>query len=349
MTVDHFPCSLREYTFQFIGYVTVAEGFVFLSGFIAGFIFTKIAHDHDDAALWRYALRRARTIYLYHLGLFIILLLMIRIFATDDFMEVSWQFLQRQSPGVALIMIATMLYQPLLMEILPMYCVFMLLTPLVVKQITSNREILVLAASVVVWGAAQLGLQDYLVSITPIPFSIRLGAFDIFAWQLLFVGGVYFGSKGRTSFGKTSIARRRAVFLFASTIALLLFLCRHKLLVGDRIVKAVEPLVDHGAVGPLRLLNFGAVCLVIAWVYHLLKPSIVVRALARLGMHSLQIYSFHILLVFIACFFLAAITVGEAGKIIIALLGVSCLFLLALCLKKQPSPLRLRKSSQAQQ
>jgi hypothetical protein len=52
---------------------------------------------------------------------------------------------------------AVLIYQPRLFGILPMYAVFMLLLPLLLQQMAKGRAVLIWAASITLWLAAQLG------------------------------------------------------------------------------------------------------------------------------------------------------------------------------------------------
>ena len=81
------------------------------------------------------------------------------------------------------------MYQPTLSDILPMYCIFLLFTPLVLDQMMKGRAWLVGMTSAGLWCAAQWGIGDasYMV-----PW-INLGTFNILAWQAYFVAGQYLG------------------------------------------------------------------------------------------------------------------------------------------------------------
>ena len=82
-----------------------------------------------------------------------------------------------------------MLYQPTLSDILPMYCIFLLFTPIVLDQMMKGRAWLVGVISISLWCAAQWGIGD---TSFVVPW-IRLGSFNILAWQAYFVAGQYLG------------------------------------------------------------------------------------------------------------------------------------------------------------
>lgn len=56
--------------------------------------------------------------------------------------------------------IATFLFQPTFMDILPQYIVYMLFAPVLVKLCLDGKWAYVMAGSLLVWMAGQLGLQQ---------------------------------------------------------------------------------------------------------------------------------------------------------------------------------------------
>src|SRR6202011_541714 len=69
MTLAHLPTQARVVTNQQLGFVTEAEGFVFLSAFLTGRIFGRIANESGFAAVIRRLWTRAPRLYGYHLFL----------------------------------------------------------------------------------------------------------------------------------------------------------------------------------------------------------------------------------------------------------------------------------------
>jgi hypothetical protein len=80
---------------------------------------------------------------------------------------------------------------PSLIDILPMYIVFILLTPVARKVARSLGWETVLFVSFMVWAGAQFGLRDWVYRHTDL-FGLQVpesstGAFDLYGWQLLWM------------------------------------------------------------------------------------------------------------------------------------------------------------------
>src|SRR5260370_9177170 len=67
MIVDHSPSQLRFFTDQPIGFFSTAEGFVFVSAFLAGMLFRRRADELGFAAPRSATMSRALRIYRAHL------------------------------------------------------------------------------------------------------------------------------------------------------------------------------------------------------------------------------------------------------------------------------------------
>ena len=135
MTVDHLPPTLiRKFTWQTFGFFSAAEGFVFLSGLVAGQVYGRVAITQGVAAVSQRALRRALTLYLTNAGLMTLVILAAR----AGLVTLGTGF----NPGWSL-WIKTMLCieTPMDSEILRMYCIFLLLLPGVFWALMNNRFI----------------------------------------------------------------------------------------------------------------------------------------------------------------------------------------------------------------
>src|SRR5690606_33813805 len=87
-------------------------------------------------------------------------------------------------------------YQPRYMDVLPLFCGFLLISPLVVSGFLRKPYYLVLFCSVGCWIFAQYySLSTFLVSLARylgLPY-LNQSPFNFLAWQLLFVLGVFVG------------------------------------------------------------------------------------------------------------------------------------------------------------
>ena len=73
ITINHLGSPLSLYTYQPFGFYSAAEGFVFLSGVVAGLVYAHYA-QFGKGSLWKKAFIRARDIYVVHILLVTLLL-----------------------------------------------------------------------------------------------------------------------------------------------------------------------------------------------------------------------------------------------------------------------------------
>jgi hypothetical protein len=324
MTVDHLPHHpLLRFTVQSFGFVSPAEGFVFVSGLVSAGVYGRILARQGEANLRRRAWHRARDIYLTHILLYTLALLAGlwggRKIASrfPDFWTAWWHG-------------ALLIYQPPLFGILPMYAVFLLLTPLLLEQMARGRALLVGSASMALWLAAQWGIGSPVHN----PPWLQLGFFNILAWQLLFVAGAYFGywkAAGRGS----PIPASRLLLVFSLVLAAMLFLVRHKLLfVGNlKLVDIQTALWAWRSINhPLRLINFAAFAYILWYLPRSMDEKLhglsAFRFLRYLGRHSLQVFAWSIFVAYTASSFRVSwASLSPAGR---ALLAVTAALSLAI-------------------
>jgi hypothetical protein len=160
MVVDHSPSALRRFTDQPLGFFTTAECFVFVSAFLAGLIFRKREEKTGFKAAGASSLQRTRRIYLAHL-------------LTVCFAFTAGSFFLAQLPGLGNLLdhylahpwaavagSLVLVFRPLLMDILPMYVLFSLLTPVAfwVPRRWGWKTVLLL--SFTVWVIAQTHVRE---------------------------------------------------------------------------------------------------------------------------------------------------------------------------------------------
>jgi hypothetical protein len=314
MTIDHLAIALHQYTIHALGFITAAEGFIFLSGFVAGTVYSRI-QTQSVQRLWASALQRVGTIYLFHMIVFSLIMLL---GLTSTPLMLAWREtmpyfinpLLLQHPLQALGLGSILLYQPAFLDILPLYCVFLLITPLLLSAFQKGLARQVFTGSLLLWGAAQFGLLAVGNQILKNFFPINLGAFDILAWQVLFISGLYWGFR---RYHRTQEQRhfqsRPGYLAVAVTTVVVLFMLRQQGF-GQSIASSLngwwlfEPLTGKEHLGLIRVLNFAALSYVIASVYGSFGRLITWRWFSTLGQHSLQVYAFHVLLLFLAAPFL---------------------------------------------
>src|SRR3954463_15684447 len=73
MTITHLPTWFSSHVGQPFGFVSAAEGFVFLSAYLVGSVYTRTAHRHGYPAMRNAIWRRAAKVYAAHVALLLLL------------------------------------------------------------------------------------------------------------------------------------------------------------------------------------------------------------------------------------------------------------------------------------
>ncbi len=285
MTINHLPTELRRFTDQSVGLFSAAEGFVFLSGLMAGWIYTRKLWAKGPRGLLSAALGRARCIYLWHIASFMGAFACV--WLTEyrcGFCSLNVPRLFFENPIQALGLGLSLLYQPGLLDLLPMYCVFVLLLPVVIGAIETGRRWIVLSASAAFWLAAQ-GMRP----MDPAHiYPVNIGSFNLFAWQFLFVAGVAIGYERASGRAQVSRLNPWALIPAACTVTYGLGVRYGRLpsLWPDALFGI---LLNKPALGLLRMADFGCVAYLVAIVGARFPSALTARPLAFLGRHSIVV------------------------------------------------------------
>lgn len=298
MALTHLPTRMSAYASQPFGFVSAAEGFVFLSAFLAGVSFRTTSLErgaqYARSRLWTRALR----LYGYHLLLLLFAFTIAAAFAALTGRPALRNLLTFyfDSPVIAIISGPLLLYQPPLFDILPMYIVFLLATPLLYAAGVRFGWRNVLVVSVLVWLFAQLDGRRWVYDTIPALAGVRFpmeaaGSFNWFAWQLLWVVGAWAGVHRAV----THVRLPMRVIVAAAAIAVAFLLWRHGFgglaVYTDRWAGAL----DKWDLGVLRLVNFAALAVVVARLVLPLLAWVHFGVLAVLGRASLQVFCAHLL------------------------------------------------------
>ena len=301
MAAVHLPTALSPYANEPFGYASAAVGFVFLSGFLIGSIYTPLILQRGLAYVRGRLFRRARTLYRYHLLLLLMLFTAVAAAVKWSGNQALHHYLSVffHHPVWAVISSPILVYQPPLLDILPMYIVFLLLTPSVLRWAERYGWTAVLVASGAIWIFAQLHGAHLLygaLSTAGLPLPLdAFGAFDWFGWQLLWVGGLWIGS-GQHRWARADILWTRAPSVLAAAFAvtLVFLLWRHHVGVLPVAVTSRSPLVSKWKLGPLRVLDGAALGLVLTRALLPILRRVRLRFLELLGRNSLQVFAAHI-------------------------------------------------------
>src|SRR6202790_3438437 len=193
------------------------------------------------------------------------------------------------NPWAAICGSLALLFRPPLMDILPMYVLFSFLTPAAFGAAQRWGWKTVLFVSFSVWVIAQTHVRDMLVnSSKDLPF-VQLGPFDLFAWQFLWVGGLFIGQRFLENKSLLPTPHLLRPLLVLSAIAFL-FWCGSSITSGPDSVTQTW-LFDKWHLGPLRLINFAVAASVTAtFLKYLNRWEAPFRPFLLIGRHMLPVF-----------------------------------------------------------
>jgi len=309
MLSTHLPTKFAIPTSQPFGFVSAAEGFVLLSAYMAGLVYTQRYMRDGITAMHKAFLRRALVVYACQAACLVFLFTLIAVLGLaipqPDVQHLMWYYLQQ--PTTALLSALALIYNPPLLDILPIYVIFMLISPWVLSIGLRHGWRTILTVSGLLWFATQFGLSQYLyswlVDLTglPVPFS-ETGAFETFGWQLLWIFGLWLGSTHARVPAEERRPFPRVLVVGAALVAGTFFIWRH--LTGQAPFpdgEAINFLWDKWHLAPMRLLNvFALVVLAMHYNGWLKQHMPRVRFLETMGQSSLSVFCAHLVLVLLA-------------------------------------------------
>jgi hypothetical protein len=309
MTLTHLPTKASIISNQTFGFVSGAEGFIFLSAFMVGQLEQRVELRRGQLATIRDISKRTLRIYVYHCALLAIAFTLVAEIGIS-FQRIALQnllsyYLQR--PHDAIIAGALLIYRPSLFDILPMYIVFMALTPLARKIAHRWGWDSVVYASLTIWAAAQFGLSGWMYRHIDL-FGLSVpanstGAFDTYAWQFLWTVGLALGS-----IYADAISAERTAELSKSGLAIPEWLMKLSLAVAALFLVLryspanhwIDPnvygwLVDKWHLGAARIINFTALAILLVRFGARMAALPLFTPLAALGQASIEVFCVHVL------------------------------------------------------
>jgi hypothetical protein len=215
-------------------------------------------------------------------------------------------------PKRSIIEALLLIYRPPLLDILPMYIIFLMFTSGALLLARKIGWMPILWTGLSLWALAQFGLRAdaYKVAAKVIPAHIPLnemGAFDLWAWQFLWIAGVWLGVRwAQNNLPIEKWAKRLLIpsVLIAAACFVLRRAIEHGLHLGP-----AEFLFDKWHLGPFRLVDFAAVAMLLI-VSQLLWKFLAVGPLVLMGQSSLQVFCVHLL-----CCFAGLTLLGNASML----------------------------------
>jgi hypothetical protein len=303
MTVTHLPTRFSDFVNQPLGFVSSAEGFVFISALLIGRLYIRELVQNPRnarARLWK----RSLKIYSYHLIMLALAFTVIAQIAIHTHKTALTNLLDfyLAHPFVAIAGSVLLIYCPPLLDILPMYITFLFFTPIVLSAAVRWGWKWILAASGMVWLLAQFGLRDlvhnWIVQVTHLPIPLQeAGAFNLFAWQMIWTVGMWLGAKS-TMEGVP--LNKIPGWLAAVSAAVCIFFIgiRFGWFGAQLTPQALGMKLDKWQIGPLRVINLAAFMVCAYWSRKYVLKLIHREPFITLGMASLRVFCAHIVFVF---------------------------------------------------
>jgi hypothetical protein len=306
ITFTHLPTALSQYVNQPFGFFAATEGFIFLSALFTGRIYFQIAEREGFGAMCRKLWIRAGRLYCYQLLLLAFAFVVeapIAAHGNRPAVHNLLDFYFAVGRTHAFVDAALMIYRPPLLDILPLYIIFLALTPFALMLALRFGWKYVLGGGSVLWLLAQFGLRGYVYHLMTRAFGLHvplneMGAFNLWAWHLWWLIGVWLGVRwAKGDLQLEAWARRMTV---PAAIVAVCFLVLRYVQVADMLdFGKAGRLLDKWDFGIGRMIDFAAVAALAIRFRSVLKP-LAIQPLVILGQASLQVFCVHLVCVFFA-------------------------------------------------
>ena len=320
MTLTHLPTRFSDLVNSPFGFVSSAEGFVFISAVLVGRLY--IRELLEDASGVRIRLwKRSLQIYGYHLLMLAFAFTVAAAIAVHTHKAAINNLLDfyLAHPLVAIVGSVLLLYCPPLLDILPMYVTFLFFTPLVLSAAVRFGWRWILFASGSVWLLAQFGVRDlvhnWIVHVTHLQIPLEeSGAFNLFAWQAVWTVGLWLGARSAMH---EATFRRIPGWVTGLACAVCLFFVgvRWGWLGPNLTQQALGIQLDKWQIGPLRMLNLAMFLIVVYWLRKHLLRWVAIEPFLTLGKASLRVFCAHIVFVFVGLGFMVRDVGQDTGDI----------------------------------
>ena len=311
MFTTHLPTRFSDKLGQPFGYVSAAEGFVMLSAFMAGMVYTGRAQKAGIPAMRKAFFRRVTTVYACHAVLLLFLFSAIAALGLklDQPALTNLIGFYLADPWAALPGALLLIYNPPLLDILPLYILLLFASPFVLAFAMQRGWTGVFVISVALWACGQFPLSQGLYEVVAhrtglrVPFS-ETGSFETLSWQFLWLFGLWMGAataQGRLDHRKPF---PQPLLIAAILVVLVCLIWRHtagQIPVPGHAESVINHLFDKWKLGPLRMLNLFALMVVIMHAGPRLSERLPrIGFLEKLGSASLPVFCMHLVVVLAA-------------------------------------------------
>jgi hypothetical protein len=338
-----------------LGFVEDAQGFIFLSGLMVGMVYgprmLKLGFAAAASGLWR----RAVQLYAYMVCCVAAIAVLREILSRAPEAWNDWLGQLGDGNATFVIAAALLLYQPYLISILAQYIIYLMVAPPLLWLCLTGRWFWVALGSAMLWLAVQVGLHLPLAQAINAQLShfdpdlaMRV-PFNVLAWQAPFFGAMVIGalsSQGKLEFGRV-FDPDKTVFVRVFALSLIFFLVLRRGLTFEIVPSIAKQYfwlyASRGEFALVYLLNFILLAYVIAWLLIAgprSKDQLVIRIgdalrfvfglsfLRLLGRHSLVVYAWHVVLIYMIVW--SNLAVGPfawVARTAIAICGIAMLAL----------------------
>ena len=326
--LDHIPHDVVSWlTLRNYGFSDAAEFFVFISGYLVGWIYAPIVRGGLFLAAVKRLWTRAAQLYVAHIMLFLIFTAQIartaRRFDNPLYENELNVFNFLQHPDVLIGQAMTLRYKPVNLDVLPLFIVLVLAAPFMIWYLV-RRPNLTLLGSAVLYILSRI--FDWNIASYP-PGTTWY--FNPFCWQLLFVFAAWCGS-GQIAkiadivWSRTAMTIAVLWLLFALFIVMTWHVHFLEALVPKWMIKVIYP-IDKTDLDMLRLTHFFALATIVTYfVTHDWKPltSKWTHPLILCGRHSLPLFCLGVFLSFSAHWILTQYTKGVWEQLAVSAAGM---------------------------
>jgi len=326
--LDHIPDDVVSWlTLRNYGLSDAAEFFVFISGYLVGFIYGPIVAGGLFLAALKRLWKRAAEMYVAHIMLFLIFTAQIartaRRFDNPMYEHEFNVFNFLQHPDELIGQALTLRYKPVNLDVLPLYITLVLAAPFIVWCLVRRPNLTLLCSAVLYALSRWFGwnIASYPPGTT--------WYFNPFCWQLLFTFAAWCGTGqvqkiARWVWSPAVMAIAAGWLAFAFLIVMTWHIPALEAMIPKWMIKLIYP-IDKTDLDMLRFTHFLALAM---WVTYFVSRkwkalgSKWLHPVILCGRHSLPIFCLGVFLSFAAHWILAQYTRGVVEQLAVSIAGI---------------------------